>query len=224
MGIIGRFSDIMKSNINAMLDKCEDPAKMVDQTLRNLREDLAEVRKETAGVMADAKNAAQEYEECEKKVNQYAAAAKNALKSGNEDDARTLLSQKQSYEKTLESLKQTKDLTAANAQKMRDMHDKLTRDIQELEAKRTTIKAKMATAKAQEHINDVVSGGTKAKSSKDKFNRIEEKADKMLNSAMAEAELAGDAMKQDDLLGKYSGGSDSTVDDELARMKAELGL
>lgn len=45
MGILTRFTDIMKSNINALLDKCEDPAKMIDQTLRDLREDLAEVKK-----------------------------------------------------------------------------------------------------------------------------------------------------------------------------------
>ncbi len=51
MGILTRFTDIMKSNINALLDKCEDPAKMIDQTLRDLREDLAEVKKETANIM-----------------------------------------------------------------------------------------------------------------------------------------------------------------------------
>ena len=56
MGILSRFSDIMKANINDMLDKCEDPSKMVDQTLRELKEDLAEVKKETAGVMAEEKN------------------------------------------------------------------------------------------------------------------------------------------------------------------------
>ena len=51
MGILTRFTDIMKSNINALLDKCEDPAKMIDQTLRDLREDLAEVKKETANII-----------------------------------------------------------------------------------------------------------------------------------------------------------------------------
>ena len=48
MGILTRFTDIMKSNINALLDKCEDPAKMIDQTLRDLREDLAEVKKRSS--------------------------------------------------------------------------------------------------------------------------------------------------------------------------------
>ena len=51
MGIISRFTEIMKSNINAQLDKCEDPSKMIDQTLRELKENFAEVKKETAGVM-----------------------------------------------------------------------------------------------------------------------------------------------------------------------------
>ena len=57
MGILSRFKDIMSSNINALLDKAEDPEKMVDQTLRNLQEDFGKVKAETAGVMADEKRA-----------------------------------------------------------------------------------------------------------------------------------------------------------------------
>ena len=53
MGILARFKDIMSSNINALLDKMEDPEKMIDQILRNLQSDLGEVKAETAGVMAE---------------------------------------------------------------------------------------------------------------------------------------------------------------------------
>ena len=53
MGILQRFKDIMASNINALLDKAEDPEKMIDQTLRNLTKDLEEVKKETADVFED---------------------------------------------------------------------------------------------------------------------------------------------------------------------------
>ena len=53
MAILERFADIIKANINDLLDKCEDPAKMIDQYLRDLTEDLAEVKKETAAVMAE---------------------------------------------------------------------------------------------------------------------------------------------------------------------------
>lgn len=53
MGILSRFSDIVSANINALLDKAEDPSKMIDQYLRNAMEDYAEVKKETAAVMAE---------------------------------------------------------------------------------------------------------------------------------------------------------------------------
>lgn len=54
MGILKRFKDIMSANINAMLDKAEDPEKMIDQYLRDLQEDLRNVKSETATVMASA--------------------------------------------------------------------------------------------------------------------------------------------------------------------------
>ena len=134
MGILTRFTDIMKSNINALLDKCEDPAKMIDQTLRDLREDLAEVKKETANIIADAKSADRQVKECEEEIAKYTTAAQNALKAGNEDDARTLIAKKQQYESNLVSYKKTQELTHANADKMRQMHDKLVNDIETLEA------------------------------------------------------------------------------------------
>ena len=186
MGILTRFTDIMKSNINALLDKCEDPAKMIDQTLRDLREDLAEVKKETA---------------------------------------RTLIAKKQQYESNLVSYKKTQELTHANADKMRQMHDKLVNDIETLEARRDAIKATVASAKAQEHINKIVSGGDKAKSSMESFERYEKKAEKMLDAATAEAELNAHTSAASTLADKYtSNGSDASVEDELAAMKAKLGL
>ena len=57
MGIMTRFKDIMAANFNALLEKVEDPEKMIDQYLRNLEDDLGEVKKETASVMADEKSA-----------------------------------------------------------------------------------------------------------------------------------------------------------------------
>ena len=201
MGILTRFTDIMKSNINALLDKCEDPAKMIDQTLRDLREDLAEVKKETANIIADAKSADRQVQECEDEIAKYTTAAQNALKAGNEDDARTLIAKKQQYESNLVSYKKTQELTHANADKMRQMHDKLVNDIETLEARRDAIKATVASAKAQEHINKIV------------------------DAATAEAELNTHSSAASTLADKYtSNGSDASVEDELAAMKAKLGL
>lgn len=223
MGIISRFGDIMKANINAILDKCEDPAKMVDQTLRDLRNDLAEVKKETASVMADQKRAQRQVDECNAEINKMDTAAKNALKSGAEDDARKLIKKKQDLQVKLTSLESTLSVATENADKMHQMHDKLVADIDSLETRKDAIKAKVATAKAQEHMNKMTSG-VNTSGSMEAFERMEAKANKMLDSANAEAELNAGTSSADDLADKYAGGSTVEVDDELAKMKAELGL
>lgn len=223
MGILSRFTDIMKSNINALLDKCEDPEKMVEQTLRDLREDLADVKKETAAVMANEKSAARKVEECEADIRKYTTAAENALKSGSEDDARKLISKKQQCETQLTELQKNHDVAKTNAEKMRQMHDKLVADIDELESRKDTIKAKVATAKAQEHMNKI-NTGAKSSASISAFERMEAKADKMLDAANAEADLNAGITSTEDLADKYSSGSTAAVDDELAAMKAKLGM
>ena len=68
MGIIQRFADIMSANINALLDKAEDPAKMIDQYLRNLESDLGKVKAETAAVMAEETRSKRELQECEEEI------------------------------------------------------------------------------------------------------------------------------------------------------------
>ena len=78
MGILTRFKDIMSSNINALLDKAEDPEKMVDQVLRNLNSDLGKVKAETASIMAEEQRAKRELTDCEaemEKMQRYAIKA-----------------------------------------------------------------------------------------------------------------------------------------------------
>ena len=115
MGIISRFKDIMSANINALLDKAEDPEKMVDQYLRNLESDLGKVKAETAAVMADEAKAKRELDSCKQEVDKYQAYAEKALKAGNESDARAFLEKKQSVARKLETLQQNYDLATANA-------------------------------------------------------------------------------------------------------------
>ena len=71
MGILTRFKDIMSANINALLDKCEDPEKMIDQYMRNLESDLGKVKAETASVMAEETRCKRELDECTADVAKY---------------------------------------------------------------------------------------------------------------------------------------------------------
>lgn len=222
MGILQRFSDIMRSNVNAVLDKCEDPAKMVDQTLLDLRRNLADVKKETASVMAVEKNARRLVDECRGKIQKYESAAKNALRAGCEEDARTLLSKKQEFEGQLPDLEANLQAAAKNADQLKQMHDKLVQDIESLEGRKAAVKAKVSTAKAQQTVNKAMAGMNSA-ASVSAFERMEAKANRMLDEAAAEAELNADTGSTEDLAKKYASAS-ASVDDELARMKQELGV
>ena len=90
MGVITRFKDIMAANFNALLDKAENPEKMIDQYLRNLQGDLAKVKAETASVMAEETRAKRELDECTEQVNKMQSYAEKALRAGNESDAKDL--------------------------------------------------------------------------------------------------------------------------------------
>ena len=162
MAILERFGDIIKANINELLDKCEDPAKMIDQYLRDLTESLAEVKKETAGVMAEETRAKRMLDDNAAEVEKYDSLARKALTAGNEGDAKVFLAKKQSLVEKAASLQATYDAAHENAQKMRQMHDKLVNDIEELNGRREMVKAKMAVAKTQEKVNKVASSTDKA--------------------------------------------------------------
>lgn len=226
MGILSRFKDIMASNINALLDKCEDPEKMIDQYLRNAEKDLGNVKAETASVMAEETRAKRVLDECCEEIEKMQKYAVKAVEAGNDNDARQFLTKKKQLEEKKVSLQQAYDLAAANASKMRQMHDKLVNDISDLRARKETIKAKVAVAKAQERVNQVGSSLRGVSNNMSAFDRMEEKANKMLDTANAMAQLNESANTNvDDLARKYdlddvAGTSD--IDDELAALKAKL--
>jgi len=226
MAILERFTTIIKSNVNALLDKCEDPAKMVDQYLIDLREDLAEVKKETAGVIAEETRCKRLYDENQAAVKKYEGLARKALAAGNEDDARTFLSKKTSVASEAEGLRIAYEAAHTNAEKMRQMHNKLVGDIQALETKKATIKAKASVAKTQQKVNEIYNSGRNAQGAVDAFSRMEARVDRELDAANAMADLnANTGDPTDELEAKYTSGTASgVVDDELARLKAEMGL
>ena len=226
MGILSRFADIISANINALLDKAEDPEKMIDEYLRRAMEDLAEVKQETAAVMAEENRCQRLWEENRKDVEKYTDLAKKALLAGNEGDARVFLQKKQELEQAGVALEKTYQAARQNAEKMRQMHDKLTEDINTLKARRQNVKATMAVARTQEKVNRAQEAFDGAGGAIQGFARMEEKAQAMLDQANAMAELNGVSASEtgvEDLMSKYDAQPSAAVEDELAALKAKLG-
>ena len=223
-GILSRFKTIMEANINALLDKAEDPVKMVDQLARDLEKDLGEVKAETVSVMAEEKRAKRAYDEGVAEVEKLQRYAEKAVLAGNDADAKVFLSEKAAKAANLESLKGAWDLAAANAAKMREMHDKLTEQLKQVEDRKAAIRAKAAMVKSQQKANEIKSdlGG----SSLAAFDALEEKLNRKLDEAEAAAELNTKKDDMADLMAKYDDAAtvqDSGVEDELAALKAKLG-
>lgn len=223
MSILERASMIIRSNINAALERAEDPAKIVDQLLLDCRRDLAACKSETASVMAVEKNAKRLLDECDANIARYTTAARNAVSAGQDDDARQLLSKKQALETNRVELEKNYNAAHQNSVTLRAAHDKLVADIESLESRKDVVKAKVATAKAQQAVNRATSG-MKSASNISAFSRMEAKADAALDKAQAEAELNAGDVSTEDLAAKYASGTGGVgVEDELAKMKAELG-
>ena len=224
MGIISRFKDIMAANINALLDKAEDPEKMIDQYLRNLESDLAKVKQETASVMAEETKTKRQLDECTEEIAKMQAYAEKAVLAGNDEDAKKFLMKKKDLVVKQASLQETYKLAADNAAKMRQMHDKLVSDISQLDARRDALKAKIAVSKTQETINKIGSSVNGAADSLSAFDKLEAKVNRKLDEANAMAELNNSGVNEvNDLERKYGAYTTSEVDDELAALKAKVG-
>lgn len=227
MGIISRFKDIMAANFNALLDKCEDPEKMIDQYLRNLESDLAKVKAETASIMADEKAAKRKLDENTEEIARMGEYAKKAVAAGNDDEARQFLTKKAELTEKQGILQQQYALASDNAKKMKEMHAKLESDIASLRSRREMIKAKLKVAETQQKVNKMGSGLESAGNNLAAFEKMEAKVDKMLDEADAMAELNETSQADDieSLTKKYdASGASSAVDDELAALKAEMGM
>ena len=135
---------------------------MIDQYLRELADNLAEVKKETAGVMAEEARTKRLVDENRAETEKYAGLAKKALQAGNEADAKVFIAKKQQLESAGAGLATAYASAHENAEKMRQMHDKLVSDIETLKSRRETIKAKVAVAKTQQKVNEVSSASDKA--------------------------------------------------------------
>ena len=224
MGILNRFKDIMSANINAILDKCENPEKMIDEYMRQVVEQLAEVKKETAGVMAEEKRTKRDLDENDEQVEKYDALARKALKAGNEQDAKVFLGKKQEFVNNGIELEKSYEVAKANATKMREMHDKLTEDVRKLEQRRKNVKSKVAVAKTQQKLNKVAGTMNTASDSMRAFEKMEQKAENMLDVANSTAELNSDYNEELKSLEDKYNSSSSDVDEELEKMKKEMGI
>ena len=222
-GILNRFKTIMEANINALLDKAEDPVKMARQLEHNLEDDLAATKAETASVMAEVKRAQRAYDECAEMVEKLQKYAEAAIMKGNDADAKAFLTEKAEKAAALDNLAKSLEVAKGNADKMRQVHDKLEEQLRQISERKAAIRAKAAMAQAKERSAELGKSIGSANNSFAAFDRLEEQLDRRLDEAEAMEELNSQKTGVEDLMAKYDTPETTAVDDELAALKAKLG-
>ncbi len=145
MGIFTRFRDIISANMNAMLDRAEDPEKLIRLMIREMEDTLVELKASCAGSMAEARKAERLLEEAEKKEKQWEDRATLAVKKGRDDLAREALAEKKRYRERLIGLEN-------DADECRALTDQYQEDIRRLEERLATAREKQRVL-IQRHVH-----------------------------------------------------------------------
>jgi phage shock protein A len=233
-GMGGRMSTVIKAKISRLLDKAEDPGETLDYSYQKQLESLQNVKKGIADVVTAKKRLQMQSQKLEGSVVKLDTQARQALAAGNEELARTALERKNVAQTELQSLDQQVVELESQQQRLTDSEQKLRQKIEAFRTKKEVIKAQYSAAEAQVRISEAATGvgeqmadvGLAMQRATDKTEQMRARAD-----AVAELEAAGTfedltalGPGQDDIdrqLHELS--SHSEVEDELAKMKAELG-
>jgi phage shock protein A len=233
-GLGGRFSTVVKAKISKMLERAEDPGETLDYGYNKQLELLQNVKKGIADVVTSKKRLQMQEEQIKQQVVKLDTQARQALAQNREDLARAALERKTVAQTELQTLdKQIAELETQQEQ-LTENEKKMRAKIEAFRTKKEVIKAQYSAAEAQVKISEAASGvGEQMADLGLAMQRAEDKTEQMRAraSAVEELEKAGTfdditqlGPPQDDIdrqLAQLSAGSQ--VDDELAKMKAELG-
>jgi phage shock protein A len=233
-GLAGRMSTVVKAKISKLLDKSEDPGETLDYGYNKQLEHLQNVKKGIADVVTSKKRLQMQSSKLEQQVVKLDTQARQALSQGKEDLARTALERKTVAQTELQSLDQQVTELEAQQQALTDSEAKMRAKIEAFRTKKEVIKAQYSAAEAQVKISEAATGvGEEMADVGLAIQRAEDKTEQMRARAGAveELEAAGTfedltqlGPAQDDIDRQLSQlGTGQQVDDELAKMKTELG-
>jgi len=220
MGIGDRFVRLFKANVNEILNKAEDPEKMLNQIVEDMQKELVEFRQTYAEVAANTKRLEKQMVQAQGLTDEWLKRAKLALEKGDEEAARAALERKNQQEEQATSLKSQVASQTEGVKNLFDQMQQLEQRISEAKSKKDQLKARAQTAKVSTKINDMLSKSSST-GALDAFDRMTEKVEVMESQAEVSAQLGGADMGLDKRFKELE--SNSKVEDDLAALKGLLG-
>ena len=219
MGIMDRVSTLIRANVSDLIERAEDPEKVIKQLLDDMNNQLVQVKTQVAAAIADEKQLYKRYEENQKKADEWQRKAELAVERGQDDLAREALQRRNSFGQTADGFKEQWQQQSQQVAVLKDALGKLESKIQEAQTKKDLLIARSRRAKAETSIRTTLAGmdtgGALAS-----FERMEEKVGLQEARAGALAELDTDTLDERFALLE----TETEVDRQLAELKARKSL
>ena len=220
MGIFQRLSDLLKSNINDLIDKAEDPEKMVKQIILDMQKELNKSTQALGKAVASERMAEKQYQNSQQISADWESKAKAALAAGNTELAKKALAKKVKADEDTASYKEMYETISKQTADIKEQVETLKSKLDEAKSRQAMLIARSQMADTQKNLAKSV-GGFDASSSTDKFNRMEEKIIRKEAEADAFADIS-DSLNGVDKDNFDELQTNAKVDDELRRLMAEM--
>ncbi|SDK30557.1 phage shock protein A (PspA) family protein [Ferrimonas sediminum] len=217
MGIFSRFADIVNSNISALLDKAEDPEKMVRLIIQEMEDTLVEVRSTSAKVLAEKKEAMRRIERAEAQVEDWQSKAELALGKDREDLAKAALIEKQKCAELVETLKRELVYVEEQIDRLKEEINLLQEKLNDARARQKTIIMRKQTASSRLDVKRQLDTG-KIDDAMMKFEQYERRVE-TLEAEVEAHELAQPRSLEDEFAALAA---EEKISDELEQMKKKL--
>ena len=223
MGIFARLATLIKSNLNDLISRSEDPEKMLNQVVIEMESQLIEAKKQVASSIADEKRLAKQHEQEKANAAEWERRAMLAIKAGDDALAKEALSRKKEHETLGNTYKDQWSKQKAAVDSLKTALRMLNSKIEEAKRKKNVLIARKKRAEAQKAIQETMSGLNNV-SAFDTFDRMANKIDQMEAEAEASAELH-EQYSGDTLAHKFSQlEATAGADDELMALKRKMGV
>ncbi len=223
MGFLSRLAQLIKSNINDLINKSEDPEKMLNQVISEMNQQLIEAKKQVAVAIADEKRLYKQLDDEAKKSEEWERKAMLAVRSGDDDLAKEALIRKQEHDTIASQYQDQWQRQKALTDQLKTALKALNNKIGEAQRKKNVLIARKRRAEAMKSIQETMSGLSDA-SAFETFDRMAEQIDQMEAEAEAGAAVAeeytGDILKHRFSELEATAGADL----ELEALKRKMGL
>lgn len=226
MGIFDRLASLIKSNINDLISSAENPEKMLNQIIVDMRDQLVKAKQQVAAAIADEKRLHDQFQAEYQQSQDWEQKAMLAIKEGRDDLAKQALVRQTEHYAHAQQLEMTWQAHQQETEKLKNALRDLNEKIEEAKRKKNLLLARQRRAQAQKRISETMSGLSE-KSAFEAFARMEEKIDqneRMLKaSTEIDEEFSGDRLQRDFKLLERSAGS-ASADAQLLALKQKMGL